>query len=296
VADGHRLNFQVVNPFTGKPCRAVMVAFLDWKSYNIVGYEIMLEENTQCIASALRSAIINLGKIPKIIYIDNGKAFRAKYFTRIKSLEDAHFSGLFARLGIKPIYAKPYNARAKVIENWFKTFTEQFERLMPSYVGSGIKDKPAWLLRNEKHHKAMHKNKVPTIFETIEFIETFLKWYKTQPCPHVKEKTIGEVFEEGKGMGVDVNMLDDLMMEAKVTKIGRHGIRLMGLEFWHDSFVYYRETVRVKYSLFDLSYVKVYTEKGEFIGIAEKVPKVHPVAHELGDVKDVEVAIHQRGI
>ncbi|MCD7740098.1 MAG: hypothetical protein LUH11_01970, partial [Candidatus Gastranaerophilales bacterium] len=54
VVDGHKLAFQVINPFTGKPCRATLVGFLDWKSTALVGYEIMLEENTQCIASALR--------------------------------------------------------------------------------------------------------------------------------------------------------------------------------------------------------------------------------------------------
>ena len=31
IADGHVLNFQVINPFTGKPTRATLVGFLDWK-------------------------------------------------------------------------------------------------------------------------------------------------------------------------------------------------------------------------------------------------------------------------
>jgi len=288
VADGHRLNFQVINPFTGKPCRATMVGYVDWKSYDLAGYEIMVEENTQCIASALRQAIIRLGKIPKICYQDNGKAFRAKYFTGIESFEEASFSGLFARLGIKPVFAKPYNARAKVIEGWFKTFTDQFERLMPSYTGSNIMDKPAWALRNEKFHKALHNEYIPTIYEAIAYIEAWLNWYRQQPCPHIKGKSIGEVFEEGKGSGVDINMLDDLMMEAKVTRIGRHGIRFLGADYWHDSFISIRGTVVVRYSFFDISFVKVYTEDGEYLGIAERVQKVHPMAEQLGTAKDVE--------
>lgn len=68
VADGHVLDFQIQNPFNGKPCRAALVGYLDWKSAWLVGYEIMLTENTQCIASALRNSIINLGKIPKMTY------------------------------------------------------------------------------------------------------------------------------------------------------------------------------------------------------------------------------------
>ena len=36
VADGHDLNFQVINPFTGKPTRATFVGFFDWKSSTLL--------------------------------------------------------------------------------------------------------------------------------------------------------------------------------------------------------------------------------------------------------------------
>ena len=36
----------------------------------------MMTENTQCIASALRNSILNLGIIPKVVYQDNGKAIK----------------------------------------------------------------------------------------------------------------------------------------------------------------------------------------------------------------------------
>lgn len=90
VADGHRLAFQVINPFTGKPCRPTLVAYQDWKSGAMVGFEIMIEESTQCIASALRNAIINLGKIPSYCYHDNGKANKSNYFNGV--------AGLFSKL------------------------------------------------------------------------------------------------------------------------------------------------------------------------------------------------------
>lgn len=38
IADGHVLNFQVINPFTGKPTRATLVGFLDWKSTALADY------------------------------------------------------------------------------------------------------------------------------------------------------------------------------------------------------------------------------------------------------------------
>ncbi len=102
IADGHMLNFQVINPFNGRPTRATLVGFLDWKSAALVGYEIMMSENTQCIASALRNAILNLGVIPKVVYQDNGKAFKAKYFQHT-DFDESGFNGVYASLGIKSV-------------------------------------------------------------------------------------------------------------------------------------------------------------------------------------------------
>ena len=148
VADGHKLAFQIINPFTGKPCRATLVGFLDWKSTALLGYAIILEENTQCIPSALRNAIINLDMIPKVVYQDNGRAFRAKYFTDDKGFTELGFQGLYSKLGIETVFAKPYNARAKVIERFFKEFQEGFEKLLPSYIGSSINNNPYYGVKN----------------------------------------------------------------------------------------------------------------------------------------------------
>lgn len=294
VADGHRLNFHVVNPFTGKPCRATLVGYVDWKSYDLAGYEIMVEENTQCITSALRNSIIRLGSIPKITYQDNGKAFRSRFFTSTESLEESGLYGLFGRLGVIAVFAQPYNARAKIIERWFKEFSDTFERLVPSFTGTSIEDKPAWMLRNEKFHRAMHREYIPTIREAIGMIEKWLQFHRSQPCPHVKGKTIGEVFEEGKDSGQagmttqSLAELDDLMMAMKRSTLTRNGIRFLDADYYDDNLYGLREEVMIRYSLFDISQVKVYTMKGEFLCNAKRLPKVHPMACYLGDPKDME--------
>lgn len=293
VADGHRLNFKIINPFTGKPCRATLVGYIDWKSYDLAGYEIMLEENIQCIASALRNSIIKLGRIPKITYQDNGKAFRARFFTSTESFEESGLYGLFARLGIIPVFAQPYNARAKIIERWFKEFSDTFERMFPSFVGTNINDKPAHMLRNEKFHKAIHKEYIPTIDETVGLIDAWLDFHRSQQCPHVPGKTIGEVFNEGRGQGINIDELDDLMMVTKKANIGRNGIRFLNADYYDDNLYGLRETVLIKYSLFDLSKIKVYSHKGEFLCIAERRMPVHPMAEHLGDIRDVEMLKHR---
>lgn len=288
VADGHKLAFQVINPFTGKPTRATLVGFLDWKSTALVGYEIMLEENTQCIASALRNAIINLDIIPKVVYQDNGRAFRAKYFTDDKGFTELGFQGLYSKLGIETVFARPYNARAKVIERFFKEFQEGFEKLLPSYVGSSIQNKPAYLMRNEKLHKQLHNDFIPTLEETIKMIDMWLNFKNSQPCPNAPDKTIAEVLEGRKQQNVDINLLDDLMLATEVKTIQRNGIRFLNCDYFDERLYGFKSKVLIKYNLFDLTSIKVYTTKGEYLCTAERVTETHPMAKLLGSVTDFE--------
>ncbi len=288
VADGHKLAFQVINPFTGKPCRATLVGSLDWKSTALVGYEIMLEENTQCVASALRNAIINLDMIPKVVYQDNGRAFRAKYFTDNKGFTELGFQGLYSKLGIETVFARPYNARAKIIERFFKEFQEGFEKLLPSYIGSSIQDKPAYMMQNEKFHKNLHNGFIPTIEETIKMIDMWLSFKNLQPCPNSSDKTIAEVLSERKRQNIDINTLNDLMLATEVKTIQRNGIKFLNCDYFDERLYGFKSKVLIKYNLFDLTNIKVYTPKGEYLCTAERVTETHPMAKLLGDVKDYE--------
>ena len=288
VADGHKLAFQVINPFTGKPCRATLVGFLDWKSTALVGYEIMLEENTQCIASALRNSIINLDMIPKVVYQDNGRAFRAKYFTDDKGFTELGFNGLYSKLGIETVFARPYNARAKVIERFFKEFQEGFEKLLPSYVGSSIDNKPAYLMRNEKLHKQLHNDFVPTLDETIKMIAMWLNFKNSQPCPNAPDKTIAEVLESRQRQNIDINLLDDLMLATEIKTIQRNGIRFLNCDYFNERLYGFKNKVLIKYNLFDLTSIKVYTTKGEYLCTAGRLTETHPMAKLLGSVTDFE--------
>lgn len=288
VADGHVLNFNVINPFTGKPSRATLVGFLDWKSTALVGYEIMLEENTQCIASALRNSIINLDMIPQIVYQDNGRAFRAKYFTDDKGFTELGFNGLYSKLGIETVFARPYNARAKVIERFFKEFQESFEKLLPSYVGSNIQNKPAYMMRNEKLHKQLHNDFVPTLDETIKMIDMWLNFKNSQPCPNAPNKTIAEILESRKRQNIDINLLDDLMLATEVKTIQRNGIRFLNCDYFDERLYGFKSKVLIKYNLFDLTSIKVYTTKGEYLCTAVRVTETHPMAKLLGTVTDFE--------
>ncbi len=312
IADGHRLNFQVINPFTGKPARANLVGFLDWKSGGLVGFEIMMEEDTQCIASALRNAILNLGKIPDIVYQDNGKAFKAKFFTGEagaktnrrdemhgsagllssfsgnKDFEELGFNGVYGKLGIKPVFAAPYNARAKVIERFFLEFQEGFEKLLPSYIGSSIENKPAYMKRNEDLHKEIHSGYIPTIQEAINLINCWLEYKHSLPCSNVKGKSIAEVLATVKKQNINEQQLDDLMMAQEIKTIHRNGIRFLKSDYYDDTLYGIRDKAIIKYSLFDLSFIKVYSLKNEFLCRAQRITSTHPMAEHLGNIDDIQ--------
>jgi len=288
VADGKRLNFQVINPFTGKPCRATLIGFLDWKSTALVGYEIMLEENTQNIASALRNAILNLGRIPKFVYLDNGKAFRGKYFLGSSNFDEIGLKGIYEKLGITTVFANPYNARAKVIERFFLEMQESFEKLLPSYIGTGIENKPARLRRNEKFHSEIHAEFIPTIQQTMQMINSWLEYKNSLPCPNDKTRSIKEMVDSIERQEINPRVLDDLMMAQEIKTITSQGIRFLKTDYYNDALYGLRQKVVIKYSLFDLSYINVYTTSGKFLCRADRITLTHPLAHYTGEINDIE--------
>lgn len=251
----------------------------------------MMSENIECIASALRNAILNLGLIPKVVYQDNGKAFKSKYFQHT-DFEEEQFNGVYANLNIHSVFAKPYNARAKVIERFFLEFQEELEKGMPSYIGTSIEDKPAWLKRGEKLHQEWHKkltnNHIPTVEEASKYINSWIEFHNNQPCPNDRTKTIKECLNTVQRQDIPIQILNDLMMKTESRTINKHGITFLNMHYRSEAILGIRDKVHIRYSLFDLSKIYVYSTKGEFLCIAHRVVKVHPMARILGTVKDME--------
>ena len=187
-------------------------------------------------------------------------------------------------------FASFIDIRAKVIERFFLDFQESFEKLIPSYIGTSIENKPAYMKRNEKLHSKIHEkyNFTPTIEQTRLLIDKWLEFKHSQPCPNDKDKTIQEVLGEIEKQNIDENLLDDLMMAQEIKTIGRNGIRFLKADYFDEALYGIREKTFIKYSLFDLSYIKIYSMKGEFICKANRVTETHPLANEMGEIKDIE--------
>lgn len=87
---------------------------------------------------------------------------------------------------------------------------------------------------------------------------------------------------------INKSALDYLMMKTEVRTINKHGITFLNMHYRSDAILGLRESVYIRYSLFDLSKIYVYSTKGEFLCVAHRVQKVHPMANVLGTVKDME--------
>jgi len=295
VADGHVLNFLILNPWTGKPQRMMLVLFFDMKSSMPCGWEIMPTENTASISSALRRSIIRLGMVPKIVYLDNGRAFKGQYFTGT-DFEQTELPGLYERIGIKLIVAKPYHGQSKTIERFFKTFGE-LERMSPSFIGQSIDTKPAHLNRGEKLHRRINdkiiQGFVPTMIDSHRAIAAWFDHYAAReqgPNSHLAGQRPQELFDAGRGPGVDPVALRILMMKKEERKIYGRGVKVFDKGEWYYNPALYgrNHKVYVRYDLQERDSVLIYDQRtDEFICEASRVDKVHPAARILGSEADV---------
>ena len=100
--------------------------------------------------------------------------------------------------------------------------------MMTSYIGTSIENKPAWMKRGEKLHREMHnkltKNYIPTIQETIKFIDCWLDYHNSKPCPNNRSKTIQEMLNDVLKENIDESILNDLMMKTEARTINKQCI------------------------------------------------------------------------
>lgn len=280
VGDGHDLNFEIISPWTGKPKRMKLVAWFDMKASMPVGWEIVDTENTEAIASAFRRAVIHLGKYPKLAYIDNGRAFKSEYM-----------SAMFKRVGTELIVAKPYHGQSKTIERFFGTMGE-FERWMPTYCGNNIQNQPARMNRGEKRHRKIYEkvmgDRCVTWEQANAALQFWIEQYAVRPQRgHLEGTCPADVFEQGRGPGVDPAELNFLMMAQEIRHIRKTGITLPFGIFYHPELYGLRTAVLVRYDLHDPSYILVFDlETGQLICKAEPQDKVHPAAAKLGTDED----------
>ena len=148
----HRLFDQfVVDTRTGQVGRPWFTAWMDARSTMFLSWDVYLEHpNSDRIHLTLKRGIAEYGR-PTSGYVDNGKDYRARDLTpgpqRNKKqvdveMDELRTESLFELMGIDATFARPYNARAKVIERKFRYFIEQMEKFGRTYAGGASHKRP----------------------------------------------------------------------------------------------------------------------------------------------------------
>jgi len=310
VSDGHTINADIINPFTGKPKRLTLILVTDMKSGMPLGWEFSDTENTAAIAAAYERAVRKLGFAPRVMYTDNGRAAKSKFFNREE--DSKKLSGFFDRLKpygyLESVFALPYHGQSKPIERQFRDLHE-FEKLLGSYRGNSIENKVARLSRNEKFAKGLHERLTggvtPQVYEAHALLSSWFSEWVTRETD--KSSSLGgrsrfDVYQEGlaetlamPGHGeraVAPETLRYLMMSDTKPSITQNGIRFRGVEYWHESLYGFDKGKRVcvRYDIQDLRSIFVYDETGEeFLCEASPVwVGHHPMARILGSDEDLQ--------
>jgi len=228
--------------------RPWLTMFLDGRSWYPVGWDLRFESpDSQQVMSVFCKAVIEHGK-PAHAYLDNGKDFRARRFAggrpgRREAPEMTAFQPMLELLGIPVTWATPYNARAKVIEPWFRLMSEWFDRAFETYCGNRQDRKPERL--KALAHKAGEFAGRGFDLEAVK--RALHGWitndYALRECPVAASKPLSAVeafrdlrAEDFRAVRPPAQDLALLLMPSKPVVVGKNGIHVaaFGRSYWSD--------------------------------------------------------------
>jgi len=292
VSDHHQFDFWVQNPWTGKPVRPWLTAWMDFRSRKMVGWLVHTNPNTDTVLAAFRHGVTRYG-IPDELYLDNGKDYRNSTFAGGRKafkveLEEERVRTLVSHLGVIPHFAIPYNARAKHIERAFRTLSETLSKLFQGYCGRSPETRP------ERVTGLVREGDVPSLHEVQGLFDSWVEEYYNARS------------HEGAGMGgaspnevydrllvqrrtCDPAVLRVLMMRAtRAVHVGRQGVKVLEHYYVNDEglFAHQGKNAYVRYDPSDMSTVEVYDLEDRWICQARLLGTVPALGATADDLKE----------
>lgn len=126
--------------------RPWLTAFIDTRSWYPVAWTLAWDSpDSDRVMATFARGVRAHGK-PGWLYLDNGKDFRARKFAggRPRGLvEGDAVAPMLSIMEVDVVWADPYNARAKVIENWFgRALSQHFDKNWATYCGPKPEERP----------------------------------------------------------------------------------------------------------------------------------------------------------
>lgn len=273
--------------------RYSVMAALDVFTRRVV-FHIAESSSSYSIAQLLRKAILKFG-IPENVVIDNGKDYTSN-----------HFMSICYNLKINPIIVPPFSGDKKPhIERMFGTLSRQLFMQVPGFIGANVSQRSQIQARQsfaqkinsiEKWRKLnaartdIEKRVIKDAWKIKkENLGLRLEVLKTnEQLQELCDKWVSNMYEQEKhsSLGIspvakwnrcpmnvksipDASMLNLLLGESVVRKVGKKGVAFDGLNYWHDDLIDHLGKSVFVLVPDDMGYIFVHEMDMTFIAIAE---------------------------
>ena len=275
IADNHTFDFMTYCDNGQKTHRMYLTAFLDAKSGVLVGWNLTEQPDSHSTLLALRHAIMHYG-VPKSVYFDNGSEFlthdiggRGHRTRKSWNAEDIPPT-ILELLGIKMHNAIVRNAKAKPIERTFGTLKDHVSRVVETFCGGTILERPESLKWKIKHGIVPEDDQIRAALEVLINGDYNVSEYGGKERRY-KGMTRIEVWNESiknteyrEPAEKDLALL--LARTTRYQKIKRNGVyvELAGEKLWYsapDAWKYQGEEVYVRYDPANYQTVRIYDKE-----------------------------------
>ena len=171
IADNHTFDFHTVGD-AGQVHRLHLTAFIDAKSGVMTGWNLTEQPDSHSTLLALRHGILRFG-VPKSVYVDNGSEFLTHdiggrgHRTRKSWNKDDQPPTILDLMDIDMHNALVRNAKAKPIERTFGTFKNHVSKMITTYCGGTILERPETWKWKIKHGIIPEDQQIRDIFGTL---------------------------------------------------------------------------------------------------------------------------------
>ncbi len=271
IADNHTFDFITVGD-GGKRHRLYLTAFTDAKSGVMVGWNLTDNPSSQSTLLALGHGIQRFG-IPRSVYFDNGSEFLVRDIggrghRRKKDWNNRELAPtILDTLGIEMHNALVRNAKAKPIERTFFTLKNHISRVIETFCGGTILERPESLKWKLKNGIVPEDQQIRDIFGTLIDGDYNVDEYGGKERRY-KGKTRLEVWNESiknvefrNAAEEDLNLLLARVSRPQFVKRNGVFVDFAGEKLWYsgsDTVLHIGEKVYVRYDPADITSVRVY--------------------------------------
>ncbi len=295
--------------------RYAVLAAIDIDTRRVI-FHVSESSSSYSISQLLRKYILKLG-IPENVVIDNGRDYTSN-----------HFQSICLNLGINMNIVPPFSGECKPhVERVFGTLSRELFEQVPGYIGHNvaqreeiqarqsfadkIRSQEKWReeqrLKTDEEKQAwrdawkLKKENIGlplTVLLTPDELQMWCdnwanKMYETRVHKGLKAKPIDKWNKQTMPVQSipDIRMLDLLLGESEIRKVGKKGIAFDGCHYAHIDLVEYTGKSVFVMAPADMGYILVYDENMKFICTAEDLEFMGQDRHKIKQSKKKSLAL-----